>query len=91
VRRKAPRVGFSDMPKRLVEARDDQAKRERLDWLEAHGLALVDFLSWKRSQDPLAKLGPPSRRKFMPAEQLTELDARREREGDFECFEKATG
>jgi hypothetical protein len=82
MRRRAPRIGFGDMPKRLVEARDDQAKREQLEWLERHGLGVVDYFGWLRSQNPRAAPRPPSRRKFMSAKELAELDARREQEGE---------
>jgi hypothetical protein len=81
MRRKAPKVGFSDMPELLVDAQDDAARRERTTWLEEHGLTLVDFLAWKRSRDPLAELRPPSRRKLMRPDELAVLDALREREG----------
>ena len=75
-------AGYADMPRRLQDVDADspeKLKRERADWLEKHGLTLVDFLSWKQSRDPLARLGPPSRRKLMSAEQLAALDARLER------------
>jgi hypothetical protein len=59
-----------------------ELRQERADWLEANGLTLVDFMSWKRAQDPLAKLRPPSRRKLMSPDQLAAFDAQREREGE---------
>lgn len=64
------------------EATSRYRKQKRGDWLERHGLTLVDFLAWKRAQDPFARLRLPSRRKLMSAEQLAALDAQREREGE---------
>ena len=84
MRRRAPRVGFSDMPKRLQRREGDSRERaaRRMRWLERHGLSVVDYFGWLRSQDPRGASRPPSRRKFMSTEELAELDARREREGD---------
>ena len=72
---------FGDMPQRLVDAEDDAAKQERNEWLEAKGLALVDFMSWKREQNSAAKLRPPARRRLLRPQERAELDARLEREG----------
>jgi hypothetical protein len=63
-------------PRRFLEAWDDAAKQERNAWLEEHGLALVDFMAWKRAQDPSPR--PPSRRKWLSAERLSELDEKLE-------------
>lgn len=73
------KITFRDMPARLQDVGphvSEQVKRERAAWLEKHDLALVDFLSWKRS--PLSR--PPSRRKLLPREALRELDEQLERE-----------
>ena len=81
MRRKAPKVGFADLPPSLRDLSLDAPaalKEARAAWLQRHGLAFADFLAWKRSRDPLAKLRPPSRRKFMSPKQLAEFDARRE-------------
>jgi hypothetical protein len=76
------RARFEDMPQRLVEASEDAAKRERAEWLEEHGLTLVDFMSWRRAQDPTVQQRPPARRKLMTPKQLAEFDRQREQEGD---------
>ena len=73
------KLTFEDMPRRLQDVDADspaKLRQERADWLEGHDLALVDFLSWKRS--PFAR--PPSRRKLLPREALRELDEWLERE-----------
>jgi hypothetical protein len=78
-------ASFEDMPKRLRHVDADsppKLKQARAAWLEEHSLAFVDFIAWRRAKDPLAKLRPPSRRKLMSAEQLADLDAQREREGE---------
>lgn len=75
-----PSATFGDMPAELSGATDDAAKRERNDWLEEHNLALVDYMSWKRERDPLSRLRPPSRRKWLSPEQQAELDREREEE-----------
>jgi hypothetical protein len=73
-REKKQAVRFEDVPAVLTG-------RAQAEWLEARGLSFVDYLDWKRDQDPLAKLRPPSRRKLMSAKQRAALDAQREREG----------
>lgn len=73
-------ASFDDMPKRLVDARDDT---EQLEWLERHELSLVDFFSWRRAQDPSATKRPPARRKLLTQRERAELDLEREIE-DFE-------
>jgi hypothetical protein len=85
MRRKASRVGFADMPEHLRHVDADSPPKltqQRDGWLAENGLTLVDFMAWRRSQDPLAKRRPPSRRKLMRPEELAELDARREQEGE---------
>jgi hypothetical protein len=82
MRRKLRGLGFTDTPQRLVYAGDNATKRVRAAWLEQAALAFVDFCIWRRRQDPVAKLRPPSRRKFLSAAELAELDKEREREGD---------
>jgi hypothetical protein len=50
MRRKAPKVGFSDMPEALRELPLDVADEQvRAAWLGEHGLTFVDFISWRRS------------------------------------------
>jgi hypothetical protein len=76
---------FEDVPEHLRHVDADsppKLKQARAAWLEEHGLALIDFIAWKRAQDPLAKLRPPSRRKVMSPSQLAALDAQREQEGE---------
>lgn len=77
-------ASFEDMRARLRNVGIDsppELKQQRDDWLEEHHLSFVDFVTWKRARDPLAAQRPPSRRKFMTAEQLRELDEKLEREG----------
>jgi hypothetical protein len=84
LKRKAPAVTFADMPSPLLEVGPDSSralKEEREAWLEAHNLAAIDFFAWKRAQDPLAALRPPSRRKFLSPKEREALDDEREREG----------
>jgi len=84
VRRKTRGVTFEDMPRRLQDVGPDsppELKRARADWLEGAGLTTVDLLAWQRSQDPAARLRPPSRRKLMTGAELAALDAELEREG----------
>ena len=58
---------FEDVPEGL-------SGRELGEWLERAGLVLVDFMSWKRARDPLARERPPSRRKFLSPKERAELD-----------------
>jgi hypothetical protein len=79
------RARFEDMPQELQDVGLDSSpelKRERAGWLEANGLTMVDYMSWRRAKDPAAKLRPPSRRRHMSAEELAEFDRQREQEGD---------
>ena len=78
-RERERKLTFEDMPEHLRHVDADspaELLRARADWLEEHGLTLVDFLSWKRS--PIAR--PPSRRKLLPRAALRELDERLEQE-----------
>ncbi len=81
-RKKVQRASFVDMPEELRprEGESREEVRARHDWLDDNGLSLVDYLGWLREQVPNRR--PPSRQKFMTPEQLAELDARLEREGD---------
>jgi hypothetical protein len=69
-----PAATFEDVP-------SDLTGQERAEWLEAHGLALVDYLAWLRAQDPLAHRRPPARRKLLTARERAELDLELEKEG----------
>jgi hypothetical protein len=85
MRRKAPSVGFADIPASLRDLSLDAPaalRQARTAWLSEHGLTLVDYFGWLRSRRLAARLRPPSRRKFMSPEQLAALDAEREREGE---------
>jgi hypothetical protein len=86
MRRKAPRVGFDDMPPELHPPQEGREPSERLAarhvWLETNGLRLVDYLGWLRSRRLGAHRRPPSRRRWLSREQLAQLDAERERNGD---------
>jgi hypothetical protein len=77
------KITFRDMPEHLRHVDADspeELKRQRADWLEEHGLSLVDYLGWLRARRPGIGLRPPSRRKLMSAEQLARMDAEIERE-----------
>jgi hypothetical protein len=83
MRRRAPTIGFEDMPEYLLAVDVDsppELKRARADWLEENRLTLVDLMAWRRARDPAAKLRPPARRKWLTPEQIAELDRQRERE-----------
>lgn len=84
-REKAPALTFSDMPKHLQDLSLDASpalKQEQAEWLERHNLSFLDFVEWRMSRRRSGRRGPPSRRKFMSAEQLRAFDAEREREGE---------
>ena len=84
MRRKAPKIGFDDMPRELHSLEDDDVERLALRhaWLEGHGLSVVDYFAWLRSRQLGAHRRPSSRRKWMTEAQLAALDAERENEGD---------
>ncbi|MDQ5875065.1 MAG: hypothetical protein M3526_06755 [Actinomycetota bacterium] len=78
------KITFADMPEHLRHVDADspeELKRQRTDWLEGHGLTLVDYFAWLRTQDPEAGKRPPSRRRLLTQEQAARLDAEIEREG----------
>ena len=74
---------FEDMPRRLRPAEGESREQvaARHAWLEAHNLAVVDYITWRAARRPGARLQPPSRRKLMSAADRAELDRRLEREG----------
>ena len=77
------KITFRDMPQhlRLVDADSpEELNRQRADWLEERGLALVNYFAWLRTQDPGAGKRPPSRRRLLTQEQAAALDAEIERE-----------
>lgn len=61
--RRRSSISFEDMPAELQQSKvgeSEELTQQRLAWLEANGLALVDFFTWSR-----AKFRPqrvPSRR-----------------------------
>ena len=69
-----PAVTFADVP-------SDLTGPDRAKWLSEHGLSVVDFFAWLRSQDPGAGKRPPSRRRLLTQEQAARLDDEIEREG----------
>jgi hypothetical protein len=84
MRRKAPQVGFADMPAALRDLppdAPDAVKAGRADWLEEHGLTLVEYFGWLRSRNPEAVKRPPARRKLLSPKERARLDAERELEG----------
>ena len=49
------KVGFEDMPEHLRHVDADSPEelvKAQAEWLEEHGLALVDYFSWLRSRRP---------------------------------------
>jgi hypothetical protein len=77
-------AGFADMPEPLRHVDADsprELKQAREDWLEEHGLTLVDYFGWLRARRPGAALRPPTRRKWLSPRERAELDERLEREG----------
>jgi hypothetical protein len=85
MRRRAPKVGFGDMPTALRDLPLDApaALREaRNAWLAEHGLPLCDYLAWLSAGRLVSRLRPPSRRRSMSPKELAEFDARREQEGE---------
>jgi hypothetical protein len=80
------KASFEDLPVHLVDAVSpdvpDEVKRELHEWVESHGLLMVDFFTWKRDQLDKARgtKRPPTRRRWLSGRERAELDAEREKE-----------
>jgi hypothetical protein len=79
------KVTFGDMPRHLVEIGPNSSgplKEERVRWLEANDLLMIDFFTWKRNQLDKSRSTkrPPARRRWLSGRERAELDAERESE-----------